>query len=41
MKRYENMTKQQLMLLIQNTPNRRLKLLLIKLLALKATGVQK
>jgi len=41
MKRYEKMTKEQLLLLIQNTPNRRLKLYLIKLLTLKATGVLK
>ena len=41
MKRYEKMTKEQLMFLIRNTPNRRLKLKLIKLLTLKATGVLK
>jgi hypothetical protein len=41
MKRYEKMTKEQLMFLIRNTPNTRLKLYLIKLLTLKATGVLK
>ena len=41
MKRYEKMTREQLLFLIQNTPNRRLKLYLIKLLTLKATGVLK
>jgi len=41
MKRYEKMTKQQLLFLIENTPNVRLKLYLIKLLTLKATNVIK
>jgi len=41
MKRYEKMTKEQLLFLIKNTPNKRLKLKLIQLLALKATGVLK
>lgn len=41
MKRYEKLTKEQLMFLIQNTPNQRLKLYLIKLLTLKVTGILK
>ena len=41
MKRYEKLTKAQLILLIQNTPNQRLKLYLIKLLTLKVTGFLK
>lgn len=41
MKRYEKMTKKQLLFLIQNTPNNRLKLYLLKLITLKATGVIK
>ena len=41
MKRYEKLTKKQLLFLIENTPNRALKLKLIKLLALKATGIIK
>ena len=35
MKRYENLTKKELLLLIEKTPNRRLKLLLLKLLRYK------
>ena len=41
MKRYEKLTKKQLLYLIENTPNRKLKLKLIQLLALKATGIIK
>jgi hypothetical protein len=41
MRRYEKMTKAQLLFLIQNTPNKRLKLYLIKLLTLKVTNVIK
>jgi hypothetical protein len=39
MKRYEKMTKKQLIFLISNTPNRKLKLYLIRLLALKSMKI--
>ena len=39
MKRYEKLTKKQLLFLIENTPNKALKARLIKLLVLKAMGI--
>jgi hypothetical protein len=39
MKRYEKLTKKQLLFLIENTPNRKLKLYLIRLLALKSMNI--
>lgn len=39
MKRYEKLTRKQLLFLISNTPNRRLKLLLIRILTLRSIGI--
>lgn len=39
MKRYEKLTRKQLLFLIQNTPNTRLKVKLIRLLTLRSIGL--